>query len=142
MSVFAIYSVPIAAGLAYLPYVAKAVILHRNNAYDNKNPRASQIADPLKAETSALCTRLGNAHNNQLETLGLYAAGIAAGTAVGVPPTTMTKIARMYVGSRTAYVAAYTAPQYLDGNIRSVTWTASLAAALWTFFAAANRLKK
>lgn len=139
MVVFALLSVPIATVLAYLPHVIKGSILSKHGKYDNKKPRAKPSVDE---KTDELITRLTGAHNNQLESLGVYAGAIASATAVGVSPVALGNAAAVYIGARSAYVAAYIAPQVGNGAPRSLSFSASFATIMWIWFAAAAKAAK
>ncbi len=139
MVVFALLSAPIAIGLAYLPQIVKNAILNKNNAFDNKNPRAETSVSPKVDKIVARCK---GAHNNQLETLGPYTAGVAAAIAVGVPGAKIDKIAKLYVGSRVAYNVAYISPQVLEGAPRSLSWLSAIGSVVWLWLAAVAKAEE
>ncbi len=140
-SSFALWSVPVSLGLTYLPHAAKVAILSRTGAFSNTAPRDTagqdKKVDPSKR---ALVDRLRGAHLNQLETIGVYAAGVAAATAVGVPAVTVSRAAKLYVGARVVFNISYAGPQIADGNIRSLSFTAALGAIVWMWAAAARHV--
>ncbi len=141
MSSFALISVPVACGLAFIPHFVKVIFLTANSSYDNKDPRAlNNQTKTLSPSSSAFVTRLTSAHVNQLEMLGMYAAGIAAGTAVGVSPNTMTQIAGLYIAARIGYVIAYAAPQVGNGALRTIAFGGAIGATLWAWFEAAGKV--
>lgn len=126
MSQFAIFSVPIAAFLAYVPHFAKVAVLRGRSQYDNAKPRDVPADDEL-------ITRLGNAHVNQLEMLGVYAAGVAVATAANTPSTIILALSISYVIARFLFVIAYASPQVAGGLLRSFTFMLSMGSnlALW-----------
>lgn len=136
MVVFALLSVPIATGLAYLPHVIKEIVLMKHNKFDNTKPRGDESVDE---KTDQLVTHLSASHNNQLESLGPYAAGVAAATAVGVAPAVLANATATYVGARVAYCIAYMAPQICDGVPRSLSWCGAMGAMIWIWVAAATK---
>lgn len=73
-----------------------------SSSWRNKKLRAKTEVDE---KTDALVVRLASAHTNQLESLGVYAASIAAASAVGVSPVALGNAAAVYVGARSAYDA-------------------------------------
>jgi len=135
MSAFALWSVPIATGLAYVPHFAKVGVLSRAHVFRSTHPR--EINSTQKKSTDELVARLVGCHANQLESLGVYAAGIAAATAVGVPRDTLSNLASAYVASRALYIVAYAAPQVAQGLPRGLTFGASMSVIifLWAYAA-------
>ncbi len=139
MTSFALWSVPIATGLAYAPHFTRVGILFRHSVFDAKEPR--EINSTKDPATDKLIERLGFAHVNQLETLGLYAGGIAVAIATDVPPKRTTQLAAIYISSRALYTLAYANPQLLKGLLRTACFTVSLSAALALWGHAAQRIK-
>lgn len=123
MSYFALASVPMAAGLAYFPHIAKVFILRYHGVHRRTHPRESVSTKSLAVDE--LVGRLKNAHFNQLESLGVYAGGIAAATAMGVSPDIVKHYAMMYVVSRAAYIVVYALPQGIFSFGRSGTFVAA-----------------
>lgn len=136
----AVWSVPICVGLTYLPHFVRAAICFSSKALDNRRPRdlEGQLKrlDPGKA---ALVGRLAASHNNQLETIGVYAAGVAAAVATKVPAPQLNKLATVYVTARVAFNIAYAAPQVLGGMPRSLSFMFSMGSCLAIWFAAAGQ---
>lgn len=136
----AIWSVPKALGLAYAPHLARSIIIARHGGqFDNTKPRAAdaQVAN-LPKHIQDLATRLKNSHVNQLETLGVFAGGVAVCLAVHVPAETLVKLTSNYLKSRLAFTLAYAAPQVAKGALRSLSFIASLGSLIMLFSAAAN----
>lgn len=96
-------SVLVATGLAMTPLVASVGWAIRSGRFSNALPRTSQTA----ADVPPFVARARAAHANNLETLGLYAGGIAAGVAAGVPAATLGRLATQYVVGRVAYNVLY-----------------------------------
>lgn len=137
---FALWSVPIATALAYAPHFIRVRLCQRAKAYKNSAPR--DLDGQLKGveeRKRALVQRLAASHQNQLELLGVYAGGIAACMAVGVPTARVNSIAALYVGSRVAYNVAYALPQMFNGYIRTLTFTGAMLGAIYAWGAAAAR---
>lgn len=136
----AIWSVPQAMALAYAPHVARGIIIARNGGkIDNTKPRASdeQIAN-LPKHIQDLVTRLKNSHVNQLETLGVFAGGVAICLAVQVPGPVLVKLTSNYLKSRLGFTLAYAAPQVAKGALRSLSFVSSIACIIMLYSAAAN----
>lgn len=127
---FAVLSVPLATLLTYVPHFARVTLQQAQQKYDNTAPRA-----PLPP--SGLLHRLNCAHVNQLETLGLFAAGVAASVARGKGESLNDAFAAWYLAARAAYVVAYAAPQVAGGGARSLAFGASLAAIMSIWIRAA-----
>lgn len=98
--------------------------------YSNAHPRS-----PVPA--TGLLHRLACAHANQLETLALYAAGVAAAVARGRGDALTDVFATVYVAARAAYVLAYAAPQVAQGMLRTACFGTSMAAIVGVWFRAA-----
>lgn len=141
MSAFALFSVPVAFFLTYAPHFAKVIVLKGASAYDNRSPRAdNDNAKLLPDAKKDLVRRLASAHENQLEMLGVFAAGVAVCFGVGVRSLTLTIVTAIYVGARAAFVAIYAAPPVFDGNLRSLAFAPCLASTLALWFTAAATL--
>lgn len=125
--------------LTYLPFAARAAVCFANGALDNRNPRdVDGQLKKLDPSSVALVKRLLASHNNQLETLGVYAAAVAAGVATRVPPSELNKLATVYISARVAFNVAYAAPQILHGLPRSLSFMASMGSCLAIWAAAAR----
>lgn len=139
MAASSIWSVPLAWGLSFLPHVARGILVSVHGKFDNTNPREkdAQVAS-LPKEYQGLAVRLASCHNNQLETLGYYAAGVAVAVAVRVPPDTLAKLTGFYIKSRIAYTLAYAMPQVGKGVLRSLTFVGSMTSIGLLYAAAAE----
>lgn len=135
----AIWSVPIAWGLTFAPIVARSIIVSRAGKLDNTKPRAvdTQI-EKMPQNLKDLTERLRASHNNQYETLGYYAAGVAVAVAVRVDPVTLSRFTGMYIKSRIAYNLAYAAPQVANGGLRSLAFLAAMISVGMLYGAAAS----
>lgn len=139
MAESAIRSIPIAWGLSFLPFAARAILLKLKGKLDNSKPRRREAETAsLPVEYQNLATRWANCHANQLETLGYYAAGVAVAIAVKVPPETLVKLTSLYIKSRLAYNLAYTMPQVAGGFLRSACFVASMTFISMLYGAAAE----
>ena len=82
------------------------------------------------------------ASSNGLETIGLYAAGVAAANAAKVPVETLNKISLFYLGSRLVYNLVYIVLQ--DNRkfapVRSLVWMAGVGSIFSLFIKAGNAL--
>lgn len=84
--------------------------------------------------------RADAASANGFETIGLYAAGIAAAAAAGVPAETLNVLGLSYVASRAAFTFVYIILQ--DNRslapLRSLCWMAGLGIILTLWIQAGN----
>lgn len=80
------------------------------------------------------------AHNNALESLGVFASGVAAAVASGADPATVAQHATAYVVLRAAFVVIYIflSTNELGGALRSATWWTSAYCAFRLFSLAAE----
>lgn len=134
-----IMSVPKAAALAYAPTFVRTFIIRRfGGKMDNAKPRDvdAQIRD-LPKHLQEITTRLKNCHFNQLETLGLYAGGVAVCLAVKVDHETLVKLTTHYLKSRLGFTLAYASPQVANGALRSLCFIAALITIIRLYSAAA-----
>lgn len=100
-----------------------------------KNTDRSQEKKPRKQKTALRIHRAEAATANGLETLGMYAGGIAAAAGAGVPAETVSWLGAGYLASRVVFNAVYV---FLQDDkrlapLRSVAWNVSVGfiAALW-----------
>lgn len=100
----------------------------KEGKYDNAKPRAHQDQhEAFSEERQAFLDRLVACHVNQLETLGVYAGGVAAAALFGNDNTAIIVLCAIYLAARTAYVAAYVSPQVFGGYLRTLCFVFSLA---------------
>ncbi|PXF47393.1 hypothetical protein BWQ96_02873 [Gracilariopsis chorda] len=135
----AILAIPAAWGLSYTPIIARALIVRSYGQLDNARPRdrAAQTAG-LPKTVRELCDRLLACHQNQLETLGYFAASIGVAAAVGAPGKEIASLAAWYVRMRLGYVIAYGAPQVAKGFVRSAFFIGSMAIVFRIYWVAAR----
>ncbi|KAJ0109525.1 hypothetical protein J7T55_014087 [Diaporthe amygdali] len=129
--------VPAAFVLAVVPHTYSLIAAGKN--FDIANPRNTvencEKDTTLQKKTAQRIRRAEAATANAFETVGLYAGGIAAATAAGVPVETLNYLSVMYLASRAGYSAVYV---WLQDNrklapLRSVCWNTSIGIifALW-----------
>lgn len=92
------------------------------------------------SQTKQRILRAKAAADNGFESVGVYAAAIAAATAARVPAETLNTLALSYVVSRVAYNIIYV---FLQDNrkfapVRSLTWTASVGIIFTLWIKAGN----
>jgi len=98
-----------AGALALSPLIAVVPYLQRKGTFRNDNPRECQESAAAVAELPAWALRARNAHNNNLEMLGYYAAGIVVAITAGVSPAVIAARATEYIAGRALYNVVYVA---------------------------------
>ncbi|GAB0491306.1 hypothetical protein MMPV_002558 [Pyropia vietnamensis] len=104
-----IQSVLAASALAFSPIVAAVPWLMRKGRFNNANPRECLEAPDAAVTIPGWVRRARNAHFNNLESLGLYAGGVAMAIQAGVSPVIIGRLATQYVLSRAFYNIVYVA---------------------------------
>eukprot|EP00168_Porphyra_purpurea_P006938 TRINITY_DN1851_c1_g1_i2.p1 TRINITY_DN1851_c1_g1~~TRINITY_DN1851_c1_g1_i2.p1 ORF type:complete len:221 (+),score=26.47 TRINITY_DN1851_c1_g1_i2:68-664(+) len=104
-----IQSVLAAGALAFSPLFSIVPYVQRKGTFRNANPRECQQSPEAVAELPPWVLRARNAHNNNLEMLGFYAAGIVVAITAGVSPAVIAARATEYVGGRAVYNVVYVA---------------------------------
>lgn len=104
-----IQSVLAATALAFSPVAAVVPWLVRKGPFNNANPRECHEAPDAAVTLPAWVRRARNAHFNNLESLGLYASGVAMAIMAGVNPVTIGRLATQYIWSRAFYNFVYVA---------------------------------
>ncbi|CAH0047081.1 unnamed protein product [Clonostachys solani] len=121
------FAVPAAFACAHIPHLYSVVA--SQGAYDNSNPRAlkDSIASTgtLDEETKQRLIRAKRASENNYETIGLFAAGVAAANQAGAPTCVVNALSWGYVGFRVVYNFVY----INLGGIRETHWIRS---AVWS----------
>ena len=115
---------------------------------NNNNPLPRQALRTKKPRTNPLkkifrrISRAKAATANGFETLGLYAAGVVAGNAAGVPTQRMNTLALTYVASRVLYNYVYVVLQ--DNSrlavLRPLVWGVGITVIMMLFVAAGKAL--
>lgn len=122
-----IQSVVAAAALAITPLSVAVPWLMRKGRFRNDNPRECQESPAAVATLPAWVCRARNAHYNNLESLGLYASGVAMAIMAGVNPVLIGRLATQYIWSRAVYNVVYIAGEErikTRGYLRSVIFLA------------------
>jgi len=91
-----------------------------NKKYNNKDPiRSTNFL--MKSDT--LLTKLVNSHNNNLENIGVFMAGVVAATEAGAPEAAA--LATFWLLLRCVYTLIYISPlnEMADGMIRTIVFT-------------------
>lgn len=119
---FPLLSVVIAVILVYVPHVWRVTIARKQGKYDNTNPRATEQFSEMSEKQASLQRRLLGAHNNQLETIGVYASGVVANVARLKTDWKLVTLCALYIAFRVIYILAYAGPQYIGGYLRTLVF--------------------
>lgn len=117
---------------AYIPLLVRAILLKRNKVDILKlNERRAGRAEGLSPGDVSesvynRAARLQASHENQLETIPLWASAVAAAIAVGVPTRRMNILAALQVVGRASYSILYTLDPIFNGLLRSAAFALSL----------------
>lgn len=111
-------------------------MLKASNANRSGRTNVSDLAGKVPQAKLDTCARLGSAHQNGLESLALFAGGVAACLATGAPIGHVNMLAKVHVASRIVYNIAYAAAPVANGLPRSATWGVSLATSVMLWIAA------
>ena len=95
--------------------------LYSAKGYDNNNPREQQMA------LEGWGKRALAAHQNQIESFPLFAAGILIATATAVTSSIVDYLAIAYVVARVAYTYCYLKD---ISTLRSLVWSVGLISSL------------
>lgn len=87
----------------------------------------------MEESTLDFFKRLSACHQNGLESLALFAGGVAVSAATGVPERRMDICATVHIAARVVFSIVYAAPPFAWGLPRTAAWGVSVAAsnALW-----------
>lgn len=126
--IFPFFSVTVAVILTYIPHFIRVALGQRRGTYDNANPRDNTKVDEQDKEFADLQKRLLGAHQNQLESIGVYAAGVVAMVfRRGYTTWSVNYLCAQYLVFRVAYITAYIAPPVAKGYVRTLTFVGCFA---------------
>ncbi|KAF8952218.1 hypothetical protein CPC16_009902 [Podila verticillata] len=139
---FPVFSMVLAAGLAYIPHFLRGfIVLRATKRWDNVNPRGQmeRIQAKMTKEDWQMAKRAEGAHNNGIETLPVFYGAVLAALYTGVPKDTVNFYAGLFVATRALFNVVY----IFNTNqgtalIRTGLWTAGIASCVKLFLAAAN----
>ncbi|KAH7303449.1 hypothetical protein B0I35DRAFT_446622 [Stachybotrys elegans] len=138
------FAVPAAFWCAHWPHLYTVLFA---GTYDNANPRALKdtlaSTGSLDNERKQMFLRAKRASENGYETLGLFAAAIAAANQAGVEVSVLNRMAWGYVAVRIAYNFAYIRLGGIPGLhlLRTFFWVNSMFLSVGLFVAAGFKAK-
>ncbi|ROW17485.1 hypothetical protein VPNG_00763 [Cytospora leucostoma] len=139
----AYYSVPAAFLLALAPHAYASIAAGKSFdlAYPRKTVESAAKDASQDKQTVLRVQRAEAASANAFETLGMYAGGIAAAAAAGVPAETLSCLSLGYLASRAAYNVIYVFLQddRKTAPLRSLTWNVSILIIGTAWVKAGNR---
>ncbi|KAF9165520.1 hypothetical protein DFQ26_009837 [Actinomortierella ambigua] len=105
-----IFSIPVAAGIAYAPHFFRAfIVLKAVGRWNNVNPRGQvdRLQQKMPKEAWAMAKRAESAHSNGLETLALYIGAVLAALHTGVDKSIVNHYAGLFIGARVLFNVLY-----------------------------------
>jgi uncharacterized MAPEG superfamily protein len=128
MLTFPVVSVILVFLMAYVPVPIRALLISRRSTgttFGKLNSRAAgrtavDFREGMDENSYNMAGRLQASHENQLETLGIYAAGIAASLATPVKQAAIHTFAGLYLAARVLYNIVYAMPPIANGIFRSL----------------------
>ena len=125
--------------ICFFPVGLKIMLLVPKGRYNNKIPRNMKLAGGALASDEFL-SRVQSAHDNLLENLPLFAAGVIACVTSGVPIETVSALATYWNVVSALYVLVFISPinNLTDGNARTVMFATRLATEAKLFAIAAQ----
>jgi uncharacterized MAPEG superfamily protein len=130
-------------GHLHLRHFAKMGILTRasgkfSNANEQGRINLAELDGKVPKSTLACAQRCGAAHANGLESLAMYASGVAVAVVTKVPTSLLTKVCAGYLVSRIVFTVTYMMPPAANGLPRTLAWFGSTAFALNLWIQAAQ----
>ncbi|KAF1840799.1 uncharacterized protein K460DRAFT_321303 [Cucurbitaria berberidis CBS 394.84] len=142
-----ILAIPAYYMLSVLPhgYAINVATQGKLNAWDNRNPRSTDLKASLKqrlpAETFAKYERLEACHANGMENLPLFASAVILGNMAGLKKQDLTAFVGTFLAIRIAYTAVYATNQTQGlALIRTGIFNAGVLLCLRTIIQAARAL--
>ncbi|KAM5351587.1 hypothetical protein ACJ41O_004310 [Fusarium nematophilum] len=141
---YSYFSIPAAFVVIAIPHIYAVRI--SAGTYDNANPRGHkeniEKSEKLDKDKKQHILRAKAASENGFETLGLYAAAVAAANHAGIHTPTLNSLAFGYVACRAAYNVAYV---WLQADrrlcwVRSVVWTVGIGIVMTLWVKAGNKM--
>ncbi|KAM0434489.1 hypothetical protein ACHAPT_003585 [Fusarium lateritium] len=141
---YSFFAVPSAFFVCAIPHIYAVRI--SAGTYDNANPRSHkehiEKSDKLDKPKKQLILRAKAATENGFETIGLFAAGVAAANHAGVHPRALNALSFGYVACRAVYNVAYV---WLQADrrlcwVRSVAWSVGIGLITTLWVKAGNRM--
>ncbi|KAG0304896.1 hypothetical protein BGZ98_004861 [Dissophora globulifera] len=138
---FPLLSMPLAAGLAYVPHVIRAlIVINSTKQWNNVNPRGQieKVEGRMSKAASAMAKRAEGAHNNGIETLPIFYGAVLAALHAGVAKDTVSFYAGFFLASRALYNIVYIFnTSRILAFARTGIWGSGIFACLKLFLAAA-----
>jgi uncharacterized MAPEG superfamily protein len=134
MLIWPILSVLVVYALTYVPFFLRMLLVGRksNNIGFNKlNAREGGrdqlfLREAMDDHSFKQAGRLQAAHENSLESLGIYAAGIAAALATDAKKAAINTFASIFVVARILYTIIYALPPIAGGLFRTLLFAISV----------------
>lgn len=138
MTQWAIYSVPFVWFLSLFPAMLRRAILIRAGSLHNAHPRDHDLQTRhMSLSKRDFLARLQAAHDNQMETLGYYAAAISIAISVNVNSKRLHFLIVAFLVARVLFIVAYAAPQFAAGSFRTLAFVSCMVCIALIYVAAA-----
>ncbi|KAF9974773.1 hypothetical protein BGZ73_001767 [Actinomortierella ambigua] len=105
-----ILSIPVAAGLAYAPHFFRVILVFKTmKRWNNVSPRGQvdKLQQKMPKATYDMAKRAENAHQNGIETLGLYIGSVLAALYAGVDKSVVNHYSGLFIGARLVFNILY-----------------------------------
>lgn len=104
------------------------------NAKKSGRQNVEDLQGKVSEEALDLAKRLTSCHQNALEGLPLFAAGVAFAVAAKTPLDEISNYCGVYIGARVMFLIFYALPPIASGIPRTIAWFVSTIASisLWT----------
>ncbi|CAN9157975.1 unnamed protein product [Alternaria sp. RS040] len=142
-----ILAIPAYVILTFLPHVLAINVATLGNllAWDNRNPRSSDLKAQLKqrlpAVTYAKYERMEACHANRMENLPLFIGAVVLGNMAGLAQSELAEFGAWCLAVRIAYTVAYiTTSTQAPTLIRSSLWIAGVSLCFRTIIQAAGAM--
>jgi len=142
----ALWSIPAAFALAYVPNTFNYFLIGRSIGYDNVQPRDNiarleRDPDPSVNRLAPRAKRMEGAHKNGYETLTLWSSAVIAATFAGLDPIVVNCSSGIFLFTRVLYNYLYiTQTTELEAAYRSVVFYAGLTAPVFLLIKAGRAL--
>jgi uncharacterized MAPEG superfamily protein len=139
---YSLYGLGIYWILAFIPRVVAVVTIRKRGKWNNTNPRSPAVQEEYskripKADYSRF-ERANAAHNNTLESFGIVAAALIAGSVAGLDNDTLNTAAATLIAIRALYIILYiNTTTNRVSQLRSLVWFANQAVAFTVLMKAA-----
>ena len=142
---YSLYGLGVYWILSFIPQVVGVITIRRamSGKWNNANPRSASVQDEYQKRVPkadyAKFERAKAAHNNSLESFGIVAAALIAGSVAGLENDTLNTAAGGLIALRALYIVLYiNTTTNRVSRLRSLVWFANQAVAFTILMKAAS----